>query len=292
MAQFIGKFAGKPTNITPYWDLVKRIITESDVILQIVDARMVELSRNEEVEKIINEMKRPVIYVVNKSDLVEKNALHSQVAGLERDGKKVVFVSNKNKMSYKILLFEIRKMFKENGKAKLPTETGTSEGYQYRMPIADIVVGVLGYPNVGKSSIINGLAHKKKMKVSKKAGTTHGMHWIRISDDIKIIDSPGVIPLTKNDDVRYGLIGARDNETLSRPDVVANAVIKLFMKSNKKAFERFYDVSIGEDEKDDFEIIIEKIGNRKRYLLKRNRIDENRVYTDIVRNWQQGSLRF
>ena len=55
------------------------------------------------------------------------------------------------------------------------------------MPIADIVVGILGYPNVGKSSIINGLAHKKKAKVSKKAGTTHGMHWVRISDDIKII---------------------------------------------------------------------------------------------------------
>jgi len=68
----------------------------------------------------------------------------------------------------------------------------------------------LGYPNVGKSSIINGLAHKKKVKVSKKAGTTHGSHWIRISDDIKLIDSPGVIPLAKDEDLKYGLIGARD----------------------------------------------------------------------------------
>ena len=84
-----------------------------------------------------------------------------------------------------------------------------------------------------KSSIINSLAHKKKAKVGKKPGTTHGIHWISIGDNMKLIDSPGVIPLTRDDEIRYGLIGARDNDKLKNPEIVSNAIIKLLLKKNK-----------------------------------------------------------
>lgn len=62
----------------PYWDLIKRVVIESDVVLEVLDARLIELSRNEEVERLIKEIKRPVIFVVNKSDLVSKRALESK----------------------------------------------------------------------------------------------------------------------------------------------------------------------------------------------------------------------
>ena len=51
----------------PYWDVVRRIIEESDLVLQIVDARLVNLSLNNQVEDLIKEIGRPVIYVVNKN---------------------------------------------------------------------------------------------------------------------------------------------------------------------------------------------------------------------------------
>lgn len=286
----MGQFPGKNTNMEPYWDLIKRIITESDIVLEIIDARLVELSRNEEVEKLIEEVGRPVIYVVNKSDLVNKDKLREQIKPLEDEGKNIVFVSIRNKMSYKILLYNIRKLFSECGKREMTERHFGDPKQRFREAKADIVVGVLGYPNVGKSSIINGLAHKKKVKVSKKAGTTHGIHWIKLDDEIKLIDSPGVIPLAREDEVRYGLIGAMDSERLKHPEVVANAVIKLFMENNPRAFERHFDISIDEGE-NDFYSIVDKIGNRRRYLLKGNRIDENRVCQDIIRDWQQGRLR-
>ena len=59
----------------PYWDLIRRIITESDLVLEILDARLVELSRNEKVEELIEEVGKPVIFVVNKSDLVSRESL-------------------------------------------------------------------------------------------------------------------------------------------------------------------------------------------------------------------------
>ncbi|MDD5193124.1 MAG: 50S ribosome-binding GTPase [Candidatus Nanoarchaeia archaeon] len=273
--------ANANTNIEPYWDLIKRIIQESDILLEILDARLVELSRNEEVEKLISEVGRPIIFVINKTDLADKNKVKEQVLELEKKGE-VVYISAKDKSSFKILLYMIKKVFSEYGKRK-----GTEKPL-HREAKADIVVGVLGYPNVGKSSIINLLCHRKKAKVSRKPGTTHGIHWIRATPEIKLIDSPGVIPLSKEDDIRYGLIGARGEETLRHPDVVAYAVIRLFLEKNKKKLEKFYDIVI-EDENP--EEIILQIARRRNFLIKGGELDENRVFSLIVRDWQDGTLR-
>jgi len=271
----------------PYWDLISRIIRESDLVLEILDARLVELSRNEEVENIIEEIGRPVIFVVNKSDLVSRKSLKEQVKRLRKKGE-VVFVSAKRPRDVKILLYAIKKVFSKYGKREIVERKVGEPKLKTREARGEIVVGVLGYPNVGKSSIINALAHKRKVKVSKKAGTTHGIHWVKATNEIKLIDSPGVIPLIKEDEIRYGLIGARDTESLKNPEIVAHAVIKLFLKVNKKSFEKFYKIELN---KKNPEEIIEEIGIKKGHLLKGKRIDEHRTCSMIIRDWQQGRLR-
>lgn len=271
----------------PYWDSIKRIIIESDIVLEILDARLVELSRNEEVERLIKEIKRPVIFVVNKSDLASKQSIREQIEKLKQKGD-VVFVSSKNRQSAKILISKIKQVFEIHGKRDMRKKLMSKPTPEYREAKGDIVVCVLGYPNVGKSSIINMLAHRKKVKVSRKAGTTHGIHWIKASDKIKLIDSPGVIPLREDDDIRYGLIGAKDTERLKDPEIVVGSIIKLFMKNNKKAFEDFYGIQI---EKEDYDSIINQLGKKKSFLIKGGRIDENRTAVLIVKDWQQGRLR-
>ena len=268
----------------PYWDIIKRIIEESDLVLEILDARLVELSRNEEVERLISEINRPMIFVVNKSDLVSKESLKRQVKKLREKGE-VVFISAKSPKITKILLYVIKKVFKKYGKHER-VERGKKD--KPREAKADIVVGVLGYPNVGKSSIINALAHKRKVKVSKKAGTTHGIHWIKATNEIKLIDSPGVIPLARDDEIRYGLIGAKDSERLKNPELVAYAVVKLFLKVNLSAFEKLYGISA--DEKS-VEEIINEIGLKRGHLVKGGKVDENRTCSLIVRDWQEGRLK-
>jgi len=273
----------------PHWDLVKRIITESDLVLEVLDSRLVELSRNEEVERLIENIGRPMIFVINKSDLVPIEKIKEQADKLREKGE-VVFISTKKKGSGKILLYMIKKVFKKYGKREFEVRDKFDKKPQYREARADIVVGVLGYPNVGKSSIINILAHKKKAKVSKKSGTTHGIHWISINPEIKLIDSPGVIPLQKEDEIRYGLIGAKDTEALKNPEIVAYAIIKLFLEKNQKAFEEFYKIDMTAMT-GSVEDIINKIAEKKSYLLKGGIFDENRAIMVIVRDWQQGKLR-
>ncbi|MEK6871268.1 MAG: GTPase, partial [Nanoarchaeota archaeon] len=118
--------------------------------------------------------------------------------------------------------------------------------------------------------------------------TTHGIHWIKASSEIKLIDSPGVIPLQKDDDIRYGLIGAKDSQNLKNPPVVADALIQLFLKTNKKEFEKKYNITI---QKEDFDSIIEQIAKKRGYLLKGGVPDEYRTSILIVQDWQHGKLR-
>lgn len=187
----------------PYWNLIKEIIRESDIILEVLDARAVEISRNEVIEKMVRDWNVPRIFVVNKIDLVNKKDLELSVEKLLREienlqlgnreaGRdEVVYVTNRRTKTIKILIAKIRQMFKVFGKRKHFAPNPFIER-PFREAKADIVVGVIGYPNVGKSSIINALCFKKKAKVASKAGTTHGVHWLSAGKDIKLIDTPGV----------------------------------------------------------------------------------------------------
>jgi ribosome biogenesis GTPase A len=271
----------------PYWDVIKKIIQESDLVLEILDARLVELSRNKRVEELIDEIGRPMIFVINKSDLVSKESIKKQVKKLKEKAP-VVFISVKNKSSVKILLYLIKKVFKKHGKKQPFVKDPFAKKTKHKQAIGDVIVGVLGYPNVGKSSIINALAHKKKVQVSKKSGTTRGIHWIKASNEIKLLDSPGVIPLQEDDEIRYGLIGAKDTERLRNLELVSHAIIKLFLKNNKQAFEKFYKIELNNKNP---EKIVEEIAEKKGHLLKGGKIDENRTCSMIIRDWQQGRLR-
>ena len=277
-----------------YWDLIRRIILESDIIIEVLDARLIEMSRNKEIEKLVKEIDRPVLFVVNKSDLVDLGNLRENIKLLKEEGE-VVFVCAKKPKDVKVILYAIKKIFNKYGKRENNLRMVGDPKIKTREAKANIVVGILGYPNVGKSSIINALAHKKKVKVTKKAGTTHGIHWIKITNDIKLIDSPGVIPLKELDsenfsqldnEIRYGLIGAKTDK-MRNPEVVAHAVIKLFLKNNPVNFENFYNVKISED----IDNVIEQIGKIKNYVMKKGVVDEYRTCLDIVRDWQSGRLR-
>lgn len=267
----------------PYWDLIKRIIKESDIVLEVLDARVVEYSRNSRIEELIKQYNKPRIFVINKIDLVSEHALEYSYEKLKQDGE-VVYMSNKNITAVKSLLARIRQVFAKHGQTRI-----IESDIDHRTAKGEIIVGVVGYPNVGKSSVINGLAFKKKAVVSKKAGTTHGVHWIKVNDQIKMIDTPGVIPLEYTDEVRLGLIGAKDAQKLKEPDVVAARIIEMFMLKNKKAFEDFYGIKIESAETNPYEII-DEIALKKGHLKRGGKPDEMRTSTMIVFDWQHGKL--
>lgn len=247
-----------------YWRIVKNIARKADIIVVVMDARMPELSRNEQLESMVIKMKKKLFLAFNKIDLVSEEHL----AFLKRRYQHAFFVSGPRNLGINKLRTAIMIAAKREG-------------------IENPKVGVVGYPNVGKSAIINALAHRAKALISATAGTTRGVQIVS-AGRIQVLDSPGVFPY-EDDEVKLGVLAAQNPESLKNPSLVASEIIKMFLVSNKKALEDFYRLKIDENW-DSYEIMLQ-IGQERKFLLKGGITDEHRTAMQIIRDWQTGKLR-
>jgi len=246
-----------------YFDTVRHVVVKADIVLLVVDARMPELARNNELEGLVRAMKKTLVIVFNKCDLISQ----SDLTKLKNKFKNAFFVSAGKNEGISKLRTQLYIMAKQIG-IDLPH------------------IGVVGYPNVGKSALINVLARGSRTKVSSVAGTTKGVQWVKVGK-FRVIDSPGVITYKENEE-RLGFIGAKNPEQIQNPESVACEIISHCMEKNKKALEEFYGISIGNEELYDVLLII---GKQRGYLAKGGIVDEKRTAISIVRDWQKGKLK-
>lgn len=249
-----------------YWGIVKDIIRKADVVVCVLDARMPDLSRNEDVEKIVINSKKKLFLAFNKVDLVSKQRLEF----LRKRYQHAFFVSGS----------------KNIGIGKLRTAILIAAK---RAGIEKPKLGVVGYPNVGKSAVINALAHSAKALVSATAGTTRGVQIIN-ARNIQVLDSPGVFPY-EDDEIKLGILAARSPEQLRNPELVACEIIKIILQNDKRVLESFYGVKLEEEaDWDAYEIMLQ-IGQERKMLLKGGITDEHRIAMQIIRDWQTGKIR-
>ena len=159
--------------MTSYKVLVKDVIKKADVLLEVIDARFPDETRNSEVEREIVRLNKPFIIVINKCDLVSKEKLEKTKARLSKIAP-TIFISSKDRSGTTMLRHQILASACIKGR--------------------DILVGTLGYPNVGKSSVINGVTGRHRAGTSPISGYTKGVQHVDAGSRIMFIDTPGVIP--------------------------------------------------------------------------------------------------
>ncbi len=164
------------------------VIKEADVVLEVVDARFPEETRSRELEKYAKKRGKKLIIVLNKCDLVKKSWCEEWKRRFEAEGIPCVYISAKKRLGTR----KLRKKIKEVCEKR------------------PIVACVVGYPNVGKSSVINVLVGKGVAPTGGRAGVTRGSQLVRISRNLYIIDSPGILP--PKDKVLSILLGLRNPE--------------------------------------------------------------------------------
>ncbi|MBR9681332.1 MAG: GTPase RsgA [Candidatus Altiarchaeota archaeon] len=147
------------------WKRVERVVSQGHVILEVVDARFP--FRSHKLMKLVNMKRRSLIFIINKSDLISREDAEKLA-----EKTKGILVSTKSRRGK----FQLLKLLKSR----------IREGRELK-------VGIVGRPNVGKSSLINYLAGRRSAKVGVEAGFTKGEQWIRIDPRILLIDSPGII---------------------------------------------------------------------------------------------------
>ncbi|MBS3077259.1 50S ribosome-binding GTPase [Candidatus Pacearchaeota archaeon] len=246
-----------------FWTSAMKAIKDADIVLFVLDARMPELSRNRDLETKLEESNKEFLIVFNKIDLVSKEVLKK----LKKENPNAFFVSSGKNININNLYLALQSKLEKSPHEKLE-------------------IGIVGYPNVGKSALTNVLSQSVKTQVSSRAGTTKGNQWA-VSSQFKIIDSPGVIPFG-DDEAKLGILGAKNPEKLKNPELVATEIIKIFLKLNPEKLEKFYEFKIqGNDE---YEIMLQ-IGHAKNLLKKGGLVEENRTCVMIIRDWQTGRLK-
>lgn len=254
---------------TPFPKLVEDVIENADILLEVLDARFIEETRNPEVEEFIKNKGKKIIYVLNKSDTINKNKINKELLSSLYP---FVFLSCKERKGTRDLRkkinIEVSRLKLKDNRAK---------------------IGIIGYPNTGKSSITNLLSGIHQARTSAEPGHTKGIQNIRISKNILLIDTPGVIPsneksATNREDLKkHAKIGVRSFSRIKDPEFVVASL----MQENPLLFEKFYNIDV----KGDAEILLEQLGRKKNFLLKGNCVDIDRTARLILKDWQEGNIR-
>lgn len=243
---------------------IKQKIKLIDVVLELLDARIPFSSQNPVMKELIGNTPRVVL--LNKADLTDQTELDKWVTYFDARGIKAIKINAINGQGVNKILPVLKEVLKEK------IEKERSRGRKDR-PIRAMILGI---PNVGKSTLINKLANKKKLVAQDRPGVTRQTQYIRIGDDMELLDTPGILwPKFDDEDIafRLALTGAIKDDILPQDDVVIYG-FKILNKYYKKQFEERYDIEV---DIDNIVKIFDDIGIRRGFLLKGNEVDYDKV---------------
>lgn len=248
-----------------FLDRVFKVISEADVLIEVIDARFSEETRNKEMERIVKNKNKKLIIAINKADLVSKKFALKTKKELAQDFP-AIFVSSTKKQG----ISSLRRMLAIEAKNK------------------KIKVGVLGYPNTGKSSVINALAGRKAARTSITAGFTRGEQLINLSKNIQLIDSPGIIPFEEKNEAMLALVAAKSPSQVKDVLGVGEKIIEILKEKNPEILKKKFgliDLNKSPDE------LLEEIAFNKKKLLKQGIPDTNAVAKILLLEWQKGRIK-
>lgn len=201
-----------------------------DLVIEILDARIPVSSRNPDIDRLAGNKMRMVI--LNKADLANDNVNKEWISYFESIGVTAVKYNSKSRDGMGALLGSIKECCKEK------IERDRRRGIKNRSVKAMIV----GIPNVGKSTFINNLAKRNAAVVGNKPGVTKGKQWIHISNELDLLDTPGIL-WPKFEDQKTGLhigfIGSINDEILPSENLACELVRCLYAISPELLNTRF-----------------------------------------------------
>ena len=237
-----------PGHIAKAEKKLTQIINRVDLVVEVRDSRIPLSTGHPHLNQWIQNKKH--LLVINRSDMISNDCITSWHDWFTKNSLLPLWCDSKRG-------YGIKEIFSAITKARVSIdERRISRGMQIR-PIRALT---LGFPNVGKSALINRIANKKVAKSARKAGVTRDLRWIRLSNGIDLLDAPGVIPPYLDDQKSALNLALCDDigEAAYDLDSVAIEFIKMLQKLNKnqisnislKKISNRYGIDINEGFKD------------------------------------------
>lgn len=252
------------------WGELHKVIDSSDVVIQVLDARDPMGTRSRYVENFIKRRcpHKHVIFLLNKADLVPTWVSSRWLRVLSREYPTLVFHSSITNPFGKGSLINLLRQFK----ALHPEKKSISCGF-------------VGYPNAGKSSVINTLRGKKVANTAPRPGETRVWAYVTLFRSIYLIDCPGVVhDSTHNSEVESVLKGVVRIESLH--DTAAEYISALMSRVDSKYLARTYGIPEWERAED----FLEKLARKSGKLFKKGEPDTNTVARMMLNDFQRGKL--
>ena len=261
-----------------------------DVVVEILDARIPISSRNPDIEQYIKDKDR--LIVLNKYDLADKEENNRWISYFNKNGIEAVLVNSNTGDGINQAIKKIEEIYSKK-----------QEQYRNKGRIGKkIRVMIIGIPNVGKSSFINRISKKNSAIVGNKPGVTRQKQWIRINENIELLDTPGVLwPKFETEEIALNLAytGTIKDDVLQTIEI-GFSLLKFLLnnylnnlldryKMNKEEINNIFNQSELEENKKFLEVM-HLIGKKRGAIVSGGNIDEEKTAKLILDDFRNGKI--
>ena len=251
-----------------------------DLVCELVDARIPQVSRNPDMDEIAGD--KPRMMILNRVDLADPEATRRWASFYRAQGYAVLETDSQHGTGTGRFAAAARERLAD--KISAWNEKGQT-GRAVR-------VMVVGIPNVGKSTFINRVLGRKSAKAADKPGVTRGAQWFRVPGGIDLLDTPGIL-WPKFDDERVGILlavtGAVKDDILDLETLACRLFELLAVRAPQTIVDR-YKLTI--PEQSDFlgYVLLQQAGRKRGFLISGGEIDTERMARILLDEFRGGVL--
>ncbi|HPG92880.1 MAG TPA: ribosome biogenesis GTPase YlqF [Clostridia bacterium] len=265
-----------PGHMTKALRLMRESVKAVDIIGYVLDARAPNACLNPEFETLTD--RKPCLIILNKVDLADNAKVEKWKNYFESKGKTTVVVSSVNINKSKTLTSAFMQI------AKPVTERYAKKGVF--KPVRAMIIGV---PNSGKSTLINCVSTRKLAVTGDRPGVTKGKQWVRLSNGIELMDTPGTLWPKFIDDMtarHLVYIGSIKDDIIDINEAAALFLEEMSTLYPEALKERY---GISDLNKKPYEILLD-ICVKRGFILRGGEYDEERCAKAVLDDFRKGRL--
>jgi nuclear GTP-binding protein len=274
---------------------LRKVIALADIIIEVLDARDPGACRSIELEKEVYNAGKKLVLLLNKIDLVPKHSVEAWKKHLQRSFPTVTFKAARSgthrpthantsaENAPEGLLRSTHGVVGADELMQLLKNYARMNGGQLK---AHTTVGIVGYPNTGKSSVINSMKRHNSVSVGGRAGVTKLMQEVPLDSKVTLIDSPGVVFEGSSEDPDVVLRNVVRVESISDPVGVVEALI---MKTPREALLEFYGADHDFSTPGEFLIHVAQTRGK---LRRGSGLDIPSAAKSVIQDWTAGRFRY
>ena len=249
---------------------IREQLSMVDIVIELRDARMPEASANPMLKEL--SANKPVLIIMNKADLADER---QNQEWKKRFTNCLVSDSVSDDLT-KTVVREVNRILADK------LERAKARGIRKKVLRAMVV----GIPNVGKSTFINNIVKKKVAKTENRPGVTKNLQWIRINEDVELLDTPGVLwPKLDDQDKakKLALLGSINDDILDKEDLVLFG-LRYIIGHYPGLIEKRY--GIAEKSED----LLTEIAKEKKWLGNNGSIDYDKTVNMVLKDIRSNKI--